>query len=358
MMDYSQSHSPIKGSNLPLQNATSQELRPQTLASLPPAELQFQLRYFHTTRSLKDLNLDAPVKCLVCARGGHLAEACDRLTCAVCGKRNEHFIQNCPQRKRCQRCREIGHRSSNCHHKLAATRSEITCDWCQRIGHVEEECELLWRTSGRPWESEFAIRTSGLGCYECGGARHLGNDCPTRRPGKPMGTSTWSSAGRNQTSTRSQGGMMIKGRAKQQESIELDYGDDDFIRPKISGPTPRGQINVASQGFSKLQPSSWTANNESYQGDDIRGSRRGADWNGGPAGDRSSIRDSSQYSYRPSNRRSVSPHYAIRGSNGRIDNHEPPLPPGPPPRKRSRSRLAPYRAMPSAAHNAWSKHRT
>lgn len=347
MMDYSQSCPPTEGANFLPQTATVQEPRPQTLASLSSTELQLQLRYFHTTKSLEDVDLNGPVKCLVCAREGHLAEACDRLTCAVCGKQNEHFIQHCPQRKKCQRCREIGHGSSSCHHKLAAARSEITCDWCQRIGHVEEECELLWRTSGRPWESEFAIRTSGLGCYECGGAGHLGNDCPTRRPGKPMGTSTWSSAGRYQASSGSQGGMMIKGRAKQQESGDLDYGDDDsvnFIRPKISGPTPRGQINIASQGLGKPQSGSWTH---------IRASRRGGYWNDGPAEDYRRNRDN----YRPSNRRSVSPHYAIRGSSGGIDNYKPPLPSGPPPRT-AKNRAATYRPMPSAAHNAWSKHRT
>lgn len=359
MMDYSQSCPPITDSDLLPQTATAQELRPQTLASLPPAELQFQLRYFHTTKSLKDLDLNGPVKCLVCAREGHLADACDRLTCADCGQRNDHFIQHCPQRKRCQRCREIGHQSSSCPHKVAAPRSEITCDWCQRIGHVEEECELLWRTSGRPWESEFAIRTSGLGCYECGGAGHLGNDCPTRRPGKPMGTISWSSAGGYQPSSSSQVGMTIKGRANKQESFELDYGDDDntnFIRPKVLGPTPRGQINIASQSFSKSQPGSRTANNESYQGNNIRGSRRDGDWNGGPAREDSSNRDLGPNRYRPRNRRSVSPHYAIRGSNGGIDNYKPPLPPGPPPRN-AKSRMASYRPMPSAARNAWSKHR-
>lgn len=359
-MGYSQSCPPIKDSSLLAQNTTSQEPRPQTLASLPPEELQLQLRYFHTTKSVKDVDLDGPVKCLVCTGEGHLADVCDRLTCGVCGKRSEHFIQHCPQRKRCNWCREIGHhQSSDCRHKLATTRSEITCDWCQRIGHVEKECELLWRTSGRPWESEFAIRTSGLGCYECGGAGHVGNDCPTRRPGKPMGTSSWSSAGGTQTSSRPQGGMVIKGRAKQQESMELDYGDDDttnFIRPKIAGPTPRGQINIANQGFSKAQPGSWTANNESYQAIGIRGSRRGGKWNDGPAGGHSNSRAQGPYSYRPSNRRSASPHYAIRGSNGGIDHYKPPLPPGPPPRK-TKSRPASYRPLPSAAHNAWSKHR-
>lgn len=351
MMDYSQSCPPIKDSNLLPQNAVSQESRPQTLANLPPEALQLQRRYFHTTKTLNELDLNGLVKCLVCAREGHLAEACERLTCAVCGKRNEHFSQHCPQRKRCQRCREIGHQSSNCHHKLAASRSEITCDWCQRVGHVEEECELLWRTSGRPWESEYSIRTTGLGCYECGGAGHLGNDCPTRRPGKPMGTSTWSSAGKYQTSSGSQDGMVIKGRAKRQESIELDYGDDDspnFIRPKIPAPTPRGQINIASQSFSNSQPGSWTGNNVSYPGNHIRGSQGVANRNGRPAGEYPSTRDQGQYSYRSSNRRSVSPQYAIRGSYGGIDKHKPPLPPKPPTRIR-KTRVPAYRPI---------KHRT
>ena len=352
MMDYSQSRpSPsIEESDLHPQNFPSQEPGSQTLASLPSTELQLQLKYFHTTKSLKDVDINGPVKCLVCRQEGHLAEACARLTCAVCGKRNEHFIQHCPQRKRCQRCREIGHQSANCHHKLAAARSEITCDWCQRIGHVEEECELLWRTSGRPWESDFAVRTSGLECYECGRAGHLGNDCPTRRPGKPLGTSTWSSAGRYQTSSGSQGGMVIKGRAKQQESIELDYGDDDslnFIRPKIQGTTPRGQINIASQGFSNPQPPTWVSTRT--------GHRDKGYWSYGRAEERSNMRDQGQHRLRSSDRRSASPQYAIRGSGGNIDNYKPPLPPGPPPRKpRARTQ---YGAMPNRAHNSRSNYR-
>lgn len=362
MISYSQSAPPDKDLNnaeSPSQQRFAQSLSPRTMADLAPEELKLQLKYFHPTKTLDDLDGNGVFKCLVCAQEGHLPEACDKLTCAVCGKYNEHSTRTCPQRTRCKRCREPGHESSSCHHKLAATRAEIICDWCQRVGHIEDDCELLWRTSGRPWETQFIIRTLGLGCYECGQAGHLGNDCPSRRPGKPMGTSTWSLPGKHNQTSNSPDGIMIKGRAQQQRAIEVvDSEDDDkanFYRPRIPAPARRGQIRIASQGLGQHRSSSGTPLSALYQGDHA-GGYRDSEYLGGRRGEYSSAREQDQYNYRPSGRRSASPHPSARGPN-RISGRYKPLPQEQPPRHGTYGG-EPYRPMPSAAHSAWTRHRT
>ena len=364
MMSYSQSapltKNPINGESPP-HDSSVQTLRPRILADLAPNELKLQSRYFHPTKTLDDLDSNDMVKCLVCAQEGHLPDTCDKLTCAVCGS-NDHFTRTCPQRTRCKRCREPGHELSSCHHKLAATRAEIVCDWCQRVGHIEDDCELLWRTSGRPWETQFIIRTLGLGCYECGESGHLGNDCPTRMPGKRMGTSTWSLPGKPNQTRNSSEGMMIKGRAQQREFEILDSEDDDkanFFRPRIPAPARRGEIRTASQGLGQHRSSSGqplsAPYHDEYQDDRPRG-YRDTEYFEDRRGGYLSGREQAQYHYRSSDRRSASPPQPARVFNGKFSRYKP-APQERPPRHGTYGGES-YRPMPSAAHNAWVRHRT
>ena len=159
MMVYSDSNqvtNVIKHGDPPLARADSQKRKPTILSDLQHDELKLQLRYFYTTKSPDKVDPSNPVRCLVCAHEGHMAEVCSTLTCAVCGEYDSHFTKDCTQVKRCWKCRERGHQASDCPRKVRPVdRRGVVCDLCQRIGHIEDDCELLWRTSGRPWEVGF-----------------------------------------------------------------------------------------------------------------------------------------------------------------------------------------------------------
>ncbi|KAL8819359.1 MAG: hypothetical protein Q9191_007752 [Dirinaria sp. TL-2023a] len=250
---------------------------PASLVELSKEDLDAQIRYFYTTSSSQDLNLEVlPVRCLVCAKTSHVAPQCPTLFCADCGAYNEHFLPFCPKKKKCQKCRGQGHHHSQCPSKLKLTASETECDLCHRTGHTEDICELLWRTSGLPMPLDnVSQQLRYLSCYECGRIGHLGNDCNTRRPGKKMGTSTWSFSGQaqhmsqsinlskrglsikgkalpaNQLAKASGHGLSIKGTATQRELKRMNLGSDedgnsdgdgDFVRPKVPAPIRSGQI--------------------------------------------------------------------------------------------------------------------
>lgn len=333
--EYSQLKGTNKDSNpkkLLSQDSYSLEGKPKILADLNPEELKLQVRYFFLGKSVEDVDRSHPVKCLICAREGHISEFCDSLKCSVCGNRSEHNTTNCPRTVRCGRCREPGHGSSSCQRKVS--HREVTCSWCELKGHVEEECELFWRTSGRPWESEFTIKSFGLSCYECGALGHLGNDCPTRRPGKKMGTSTWTLPERSSVDPK--GGILIKGRAEQRNSLPQAEKDDDgasFLRPKVAGPPRRAQIQIAPQGL---------RNAPMRQDNDTRRSRV-EQYRPDPSNYRG---DQSQPSYQSYGRLTDSSTYHSRDSGNTSDRYG------------ARGGGEPYRPMPSSAQRAWVKYRT
>lgn len=366
MKNYSRSDQLANQQNNTLSKPYTQKHEPLTLANLSPEELKFQLRYFHLTKSPDTVDRNILVRCLVCAGEGHIAEFCSALTCDICGTQKQHFTKHCPRTKRCAKCRERGHQESTCHYKLPRLApGEMTCDLCQRDGHNEDNCELLWRTSGRPWESDLAGRNIRLGCYECGRVGHLGNDCDTRRPGKWMGTSTWSLPGEERSSHDLQRGISIKGRAQYKRKAASESSDDDsasFLRPKISETVRKGQIHIVTQSIgrngpinqssSKRKLDSWTPNEERYQGDGRKKSR--GNWHIQDSKSYPLSRGSDQYNYRPNNRRSISPHYSPRDSYPNGDRYRPSA-------NSSQGGKTGgnefYRPMPSAAQKAWSRHR-
>lgn len=301
----------------PSARADIQRQVPRLLSDLNPDELKLQIRYFYLTRSPDTVAPSNPVRCLVCAQIGHMAEACTLLTCAVCGKYDQHFTKDCAQVKRCGKCRERGHPTSECRRILRPGHEpSVICDLCQRSGHIEDDCELVWRTSGRPWESDFGDSSIRLGCYECGRSGHLGNDCPTRRPRKGLGTSSWSFNGTSRLSMGSGGGIMIKGRAAQQKAMALDDSDDDaanFLRPKVPEPNRKGQIHVAAQSFSR-RPMGFAPSESSG-------------WDERYGGEVSTRRDNRGYNSRPQ----TSPRYSERGSYRNSSATQPPVPHEEPP---------------------------
>ncbi|MCJ1383822.1 hypothetical protein MMC17_006936 [Xylographa soralifera] len=317
--------------------------QPMILADLPAADLSEQLRYFHVAKDPSTILLSEPVRCLVCRQEGHTISSCSALFCKTCHKYKDHFTHSCPETRKCQKCREAGHDIQHCPYKLPRlVVSEIQCDLCQLFGHVESDCELRWRTSGHPALSDVVPYTVALHCFECGQAGHLGNECPTRNPRKPMASSTWSIHGvlpssRPTAGASSQSGMAVKGRAQQLSATGDSDDEPVFLRPRVA-PLPRGRggkITVPNR-----QSDRWSGGNDRARGPDEGGR-------------------SQQYAPEPV-------HYDRgRQSHSRqreYDTYRPPLPQEQPPSRKGERKDARaadmYRPMPSAAQNAWTKRRT
>ena len=349
--------------------------RARILADLNSHDLNAQLRYFHTTKAREEVDKNLPVRCLVCAEEGHMADLCESLTCSACGAFNKHVTRACPFNAKCGKCREQGHDEGRCPYKLKRmSRLEIVCDLCQRNGHIEEDCELIWRTSGRPSESNLAHANVRLSCYECGHSGHLGNDCSSRKPNKPMGTSTWD-GNIGLVSIKSTQDFKIKGKATQQDPIDLDDSDDDrakFFRPKISTrePVRKGQIRIVTgrhespiyepasndrQAYTDHRRGSFAPVTGSYMNDEARypyPQYRESERDEWRADDRSGYANGHN-DYRPTERRSRSPPYR---EYGRYTGGSSLLPPRPADRRPSADANI-YRPMPSAAQNAWTRRR-
>ena len=387
MMEYSNSEQVVADADESGQNKTTAVLPPtktaSVLADLSPHDLNAQLRYFHTTKAREEVDVNTPVKCIVCAKEGHMARSCESLTCTNCGAFNRHTTQACPNNAKCGKCREPGHDEGHCPYKLKRLpRHEIVCDLCQRRGHIEDDCELVWRTSGRPWESDLAHANVRLSCYECGHSGHLGNDCPSRKPHKAMGTSTWD-GNMGLLSIKSSQEIKIKGKATRQNPINLDDSDDEranFYRPKVPLPEPvrRGQIRIITgrhespvyepsrsdrPAHAEYQNGSFAPINDTYRDKDARQpyqeyqDRGRGNWRAVDGPDYAA--DLRYNDRRPNERRSRSPPY--RDQQGYAGGSSWPTP-RPPPRaeqqdRRPRTDANVYRPMPSAAQNAWARRR-
>ena len=387
MMEYSNSEQVVADADESGQNKTTAVFPPSktasVLADLSPHDLNAQLRYFHTTKAREEVDVTTPVRCVVCAKEGHMARACESLTCSSCGAFNKHTTQACPNNAKCGKCREQGHDEARCPYKLKRLpRHEIVCDLCQRSGHIEDDCELVWRTSGRPWESDLAHANVRLSCYECGHSGHLGNDCPSRKPHKAMGTSTWD-GNMGLVSIKSTQELKIKGKATRQNPINLDESDDEranFYRRKVSLPEPvrKGQIRIVTgrhespvyepslsdrAAYAEYQNGSFTPISDTYGNNDARQpyqeyrDRGRGNWRAVDGPDYAA--DLRYNDYRPDGRRSRSPPYrekqAYAGGSSWPTSR--PAPRAEQQDRRPRTDANVYRPMPSAAQNAWARRR-
>ncbi|EPQ67254.1 RING finger protein [Blumeria graminis f. sp. tritici 96224] len=186
--------------------------------------------------------------CLSCAKTDHQWSNCPSRSCSKCGQ--GHALSCCPETRRCERCRERGHKVSECPEKLSLPAFEIVCDLCGGTGHIETDCHYIWRTFQPRPKDIFKVQSIKASCYCCGASGHYGSECGLNRHLTLSGAVTWSLANLNtyvdsnsqkralsfdiDPSPPAKRGFNIKGKASN-PYISDDDSDNgrSFIRPKI-----------------------------------------------------------------------------------------------------------------------------
>lgn len=151
--------------------------------------------------------------------------------------------------------------------------SQIPCDFCGHLGHIEFECDQIWKFPQKAPSSTPVLVS--ISCANCTSNRHLIGDCPSLR--RPLRSSSWTlkhfdpemitnlnsvvpGRRRGGGGGRGQGGMKIRGRAQSptSSSDELPMRgrqplNRNATRPSIQiGKIGRGK-NVG-RGGSQAQP--------------------------------------------------------------------------------------------------------
>lgn len=340
------------------------------LCDLSGEDLQEQLEYAYYHIPRDQLDLDNPVICLFCFESGHLASVCGLKYCDHCGARDEHKAQNCPQYRRCLKCRERGHDAEQCPSKLKDT--SVPCDLCGLSDHVEDTCPSIWMYSGPEPRGPFSLN---ICCCNCASKTHLVGDCPLigNRPNKNL--RSWSlrsidpshiinltlrpetqQAEATVNSFGPKPDFRVRGRAdryggssRRDEYIpSSDEDEDNFFRPPVNKFGPPRHIRFGDSSNSRHE------NDHGFNSDKYR-----------PAPP-SSYRDrqDNPFDYRRPRSRSRSPPRSGYGRrNGRppgtSDSWNPPLPPGPPPGGRQGKGRGgeSYRPIPSAGKKNWDRYR-
>ncbi|KAK0100901.1 hypothetical protein ONS95_007345 [Cadophora gregata] len=214
---------------------------------LRQAELYLQQRYYPSS----DLNI---MHCLACSKTGHKTLECPLMKCSICQTRGIHSEAMCPQKKRCNRCRERGHQTEACKEKLSLPKSEMSCDICHSPDHLEMACHYVWRSFDPRPEEIFTVQNIPVECYICGNSDHFGPECGLHRGVALSGGLTWSKHNLSMYVDPSSNNRAIsagkdysippkgpkRGNANDPITIDEESDAEPFIRPKVLPSHPKG----------------------------------------------------------------------------------------------------------------------
>ncbi|KAL2258999.1 hypothetical protein VTK26DRAFT_7484 [Humicola hyalothermophila] len=242
--------------------------------------------------------------CELCACYGHRSAVCPDARCRFC-QDPSHRSFSCPNRRRCSKCKQLGHLKEGCSEKLALPLEERECAFCGSRDHDDASCHELSRSFSTTPDKARKVCSLPVFCSWCGRQGHFMSDCGLNPEGARKGLEgTWSQANLARYLDPASSEVAIIDQVSSQpvakpgterpdlgKSIvprrhvffeEDDDGDDaeDFIRPPVQKSARVGQITF-----------------------------------GGKKGDRNEGWQSKQYSDR----------------NRKPGFTQPPLPPGPPP---------------------------
>ncbi|KAG6017384.1 hypothetical protein E4U54_007389 [Claviceps lovelessii] len=138
-------------------------------------ELRQQRRYFPSAA-------DPSMMCLLCGGQGHRAMHCARSKCRFCNS-SDHWDFCCPRiQTRCDKCRQLGHKTASCSEKLALTKEEgLACAYCRSEDHLEGNCTELWRSFHPDAQTIHRVAHLPRSCSVCGSKHHFSGDCKHRR---------------------------------------------------------------------------------------------------------------------------------------------------------------------------------
>ncbi|ROT41116.1 hypothetical protein SODALDRAFT_112257 [Sodiomyces alkalinus F11] len=216
--------------------------------------LRQQQRYFPGASGLFDI-------CIVCAALGHSALNCQNTLCRHC--RGDHFSWSCPQRSRCAKCRQLGHRESICEEKLAMTDDEgLECAFCA-AAHHEDVCDEIWRSYHPRSQDVKTVRDIPAFCGYCGAEGHFSSDCGLR--GYRPVSLTWSMQNRDlyvdprsaeeasaTSATFAEPGSELRIKGASAKRTHIFYPDSDgseegeFIGEKVRTREPPAKMRVSS----------------------------------------------------------------------------------------------------------------
>lgn len=147
------------------------------LANLSADELEIQYKYCFYGLARDQIDMNRPVICIECLQEGHMRSTCPEKYCSSCSDGHQHSKLQCPEYRRCTKCRERGHDAAKCQSKL---KRAIICDCCSSNHHIETECPLRYFTSIKP--SNTATIKLWISCCNCASKTHLVGDCPALHP--------------------------------------------------------------------------------------------------------------------------------------------------------------------------------